>query len=574
VSEGERGLARLGRWPGFSPWSPRKRSTLLVPGYLALLRARRSWLERLGLQSEAFLRILELKLENDTRGATGQPGRTLTLGLALLLGISWASGLVPGLVAVCVEDLSGFVFMALVSLVQSALLLLFLLGMYETLLVESTDIATIAPLPVSDRTLYAARIAHVAFYVGLVSLCTLFLPLCLGPIRFAWWGVLATVPLVALLTALLCLGGISLSYALLLRILGPGRFQRASLVAQVSATLLLMAGPQVLPRIVDWGPLVDAVRAHPWVAVLLPPAWFGGLFELVRGAHDPLTLVLAALALCVPLLLLATAIQLASRHFLDSLLCGPAAERPTDTRWPRGLQSLLARRLSGTRAERAGWNLALALTRRDRLFVRGVWPALLGMSLMGCVILLPRHASSRHQLPHEYLGFGAYMCGPAFATMMMMLRFSEHSKARWIYAALPIENPGDLARGAAKCLYFGLLLPVQLVFSLIPLALAGPEALPNLVLVWLATGVLAIGATPMLLRELPFSAEHVPGRMQERNIGPALLYCVATLLAAGLHAAASVTWASQLLFGLVLLVLLRVAWKRLDRIRIGPLPAS
>jgi hypothetical protein len=343
-------------------------------------------------------------------------------------------------------------------------------------------------------------------------------------------------------------------------------------VAQVSATVLLMAGPQVLPRVVDWSPVVDAFEKHPWIQALLPPAWFGGLFELVRGGHGTLTLVLAALALLVPLLVLVLAIQLASRHFLDALLSGPAAERPAGLRWPRGLQSRIARALSSTRAERAGWNLALALTRRERLFVRGVWPALIGMSLMGSVILLPRHASSRHQLPHEYLGFGAYMCGLALANMMLFLRYSEHDKARWVYAARPIEQAADLARGAAKCLYFAILLPVQLLFSIFPLVLAGPEALPNLVLAWLTTAVLVFGAIPFLLTEMPFTTEHVPARAQERNILPGLVYCFATLLAAGLHAAASFHWASQLLFGLVLLVLLRVAWKRLDRIRVGPLP--
>jgi hypothetical protein len=188
------------------------------------------------------------------------------------------------------------------------------------------------------------------------------------------------------------------------------------------------------------------------------------------------------------------------------------------------------------------------------------------------VILLPRHGSARHQLPHEYLGFGAYMCGLAFANMMLLVRYSENANARWIFLARPIENAADIARGAAKSLYFGTLLPVQLVLSIVPLALAGPEALPNLVLVWLTSAVLVIGATPFLLRAMPFSIEHVPARMQEKNVGPALLYSFGTMLAAGLHAAASVHWISQLLFGLVMLWLLRVAWKRLDRIRIGPMP--
>ncbi len=553
-----------------SPWHPRRRSGLLAGWYLARLEKRRAWLARAGLQPEAFLRILELKLENDARGIKGQSETTMTLGLAILFALSWLAGLGPAGLGLLITP-PPLWWMASVSAALSFLLMLVLLGMYDTLLVDGTDIATIAALPVSDRTLFAARLAHLSFYVVLMSGLICFWPMLLGPFRYAWWAVLVCVPLTAALTASFCVGSVALFYAAILRLLGPSRFQRASLYGQVLAMVLLICGPQVLPRLLSFQPLLDAIKAEPRWTLLLPPAWFGGLFELVQGRADARTLALAALALGVPLLLVTLALQLASRHFVTALASGVQGGDASDARWHARWSAPLARLLCRNRAERAGWELALPLVRRDRLFARGAWPSFVGSSLLGIVMFLPmrgRHA----ELPAGFSVLGLYMCALAFSSVLLLLRFSEHAKARWIFAIAPVEDGAALARGAAKALVCCVLLPVQAGVALLALSLTGFDRAPDAALVVGSSFCVALFAIPHLVRDLPFSHDQTPGRTNTEAIVPALVYSLAVGFAAGVQALASLHWIGQVLLGLLVLVLVPLGWRRLARVELAPLP--
>lgn len=551
-----------------SPWRPRSRSGLLAGWYLRRFERRRAWLERLGLQPEAFVRILELKLENDARGADGRAKGVLTLGLAILFAMSWLAGFLPAVLVLFAKP-PALWWMASVSATLGFLLLLVMLGLYDTLLVDATDVATVAPLPVSDRTLYAARLAHLAFYVGLMSVMICFWPLLFGPFAYPWWAVCLCVPLTAALTALCAVGGIALLYALVLRLFGPGRFQRASLWAQVAALVCTMVGPQLFSRVQLLQPLVKAFRPE-W-ALFLPPAWFGGLFELVQGRSDALTLALAALALVVPALLLFAALRLASRHFVAALSSGTVRDRPGRLHWRRPWSAGLARLLCRGGFERAGWMLALPLVRRDRVFVRGAWPGFIGSSVIGLVIFLPMPGKVR-ALPSAVSLFGLYLCPLAFAGLLQLSGFSEHARARWLYAVAPVTDATAVARGAAKALFACVLLPAQLLAVLGGLALGGFERTPDLLAVLATSSCVSLFAVPLLVRRLPFTHELTPGRTQTDAIGPAFLYSFAVTGAGMLQMLLCLHWIGRLALLLSLAVLLPLAWRRLERLQLEPMP--
>ncbi len=61
----------------------------------------------------------------------------------------------------------------------------------------------------------------------------MFVPTLLGCVAFSSLAVIAIYPLSTLLSMFLVLGSITLCYAILLRWLGPARFQRATLTASL-----------------------------------------------------------------------------------------------------------------------------------------------------------------------------------------------------------------------------------------------------------------------------------------------------------------------------------------------------
>jgi hypothetical protein len=235
----------------------------------------------------AFREILRTRLRLDMRGIPGlQLGGApsggaaghdsfFSFGLALLLSVQWLAGFAPGILAVFRPPPE--LWMAAVSATTMGLLGLHLVLTYGALLVDPTDIGVLASRPVSGRTLFAARLAHVSVYLLLSCACLSCFPMFLGCLAYPFWAVLLVVPACVLLSALLTLGLVALFYALALRLAGPARFQRVVFAVQIALTVALMGGVQVVLPL----PAAHRRRIDPRAALLVPPLHFGGLFRVV-----------------------------------------------------------------------------------------------------------------------------------------------------------------------------------------------------------------------------------------------------------------------------------------------------
>src|SRR6185436_8786702 len=144
-----------------------------------------------------------------------------------------------------------------------------------------TDIGVLASRPVSGRTLFAARLAHVGVYLLLSCACLSCFPMFLGCLAYPFWAVLLVVPACVLLSALLTLGLVALFYALALRLAGPARFQRVVFAVQIAVMVVLMGGLQVVMPLLHGSHIVGLYSERPALRLLVPPLHFGGLFRVV-----------------------------------------------------------------------------------------------------------------------------------------------------------------------------------------------------------------------------------------------------------------------------------------------------
>lgn len=164
-----------------------------------------------------------------------------------------------------------------------------------SLYVDDTDFLVLTPLPVSRATVFAAKLAAVAIFVGLfvVALNTagnLWFPAITG-------GRWAAHPLLARLwthtaASLLATSFVPLVFAVLqgltVTVLPRTSATRASTAVQV---LLLTGLAAAMPALLRMPGLLDP---EPWMRVV-PPFWFVGIARYLLGARDPLFVELAAI---------------------------------------------------------------------------------------------------------------------------------------------------------------------------------------------------------------------------------------------------------------------------------------
>jgi len=125
-----------------------------------------------------------------------------------------------------------------------------------------------------------------------------------------------------------------------------------------------------------------------------------------------------------------------------------------------------------SRQAHASYGVALALSRREKTFLRGVWPQVGMFAAMGCGIAFGpgRHGSA---LPLSFAPFALYWLSMIALGVFDLGRFSEHASARWIFDALPAQRTEALIEGGCKALLCGTVLPVLCLAAVASTVIAG-----------------------------------------------------------------------------------------------------
>ncbi|HEX5011145.1 MAG TPA: hypothetical protein VFY71_12165 [Planctomycetota bacterium] len=533
------------RTPAERRWETRG-DGLIVGAALAAAGRLTHPLAALGVDPPAFREILRTRLRLDMRGipglslgapSGGAAGRDsfFSMGLALLLSVQWLAGFAPGILAVFRPPPE--IWMAAVSATTMGLLGLQLVLTYGALLVDPTDIGVLASRPVSGRTLFAARLAHVCVYLLLSCACLSCFPMFLGCLAYPFWAVLLVVPACVLLSALLTLGLVALFYALALRLAGPARFQRVVFAVQIAVTVVLMGGLQVALPLLRGSHLGELYTERPALRLLVPPLHFGGLFRLVLGEAGPGDGRLAAAALLGPLLALAASVLVAGRHFVAGVAGALVPKAARGVRWPASRLSAWGARLARSREEHAAFDFALAISRRDRVFLRQVVPGLMGTGLVGLSLLLPGRLDKNAAGALSFiLPLGIYFLAINAPMLLETARYSEHWSARWLFAALPVSSPRALLRGGTLALLLGWVAPVVVAVSALIMLLSGWAALPDLLPALVGCALLALLPLPALELRVPFTDAPRPNDYDMRNIGVFLLLSGLVIATGGAHA--------------------------------------
>jgi hypothetical protein len=309
-----------------------------------------------------------------------------------------------------------------------------------------------------------------------------------------WFAVLVVYPLVALLCALTTLGAVALLFALCLRIAGPAHFQRVTLWVQI------VGGTGTFVMMQTQSSRYEEARA--WLGgsadlrYFWPPYQYADLFALACGESARLGPSLAGLL--VPVAALMATFALASRYFVAGLSGTLGAPAPR-ARWDGGAVAWIGARLTqGT--ERAGSELAAALSRREPHVLRSVLPQLVMFQALW-LIGVGRDGGD----PKELVPVSAGLLFMVLPLLLVQTRGTSTPEAKALFVQAPLAGQADLLRGSVKALLVQWIGGPALVLFLVQIFLAGPGALPHIILAFELTFLAVLRYARRIRMPQPFS---------------------------------------------------------------------
>lgn len=393
-----------------------------------------------------------------------------------------------------------------------------------TLLFNTEEAEVLLHRPIRPRALLAAKVRVTVLVSMILAVALNACGLIVGATRPQSSWLFVPAHLISLtLEILFCTSFIVLAYNLCLRWFGRERLDNFMTTVQVVIAMGLIAGGQLVPRVI--GKLDDAAfaAAPAWLG-LLPPAWFAGLDLLLMGRADTGSLqLLAFTALAMTALTTWLGVSLLARTYEQGLVTlnesGAGAVMPVAKRGKvvrRLVEMPLLRLWLRDPVERASFALTLAGLTRSRGVKLRVYPVLAQFLVYPLIIFgggISRSDVGTTMAPYAVAFAGAFIAMMP-AMVLDRLRPAEDHKAADLFWHTPLPRPSALFDGARKAAILVLSAPA-FVLAL----LAGLIWLPNKGdLLLLVPGLLVLPLFSMLAGIgtifVPFSE---PPEMQAHN---------------------------------------------------------
>ncbi len=461
-----------------------------------------------GADYTQFRAILQTKLVLDNRrqSATVRSRRREPRHMFLFTMMFYAfMGMFPGVALITISSpLTGL------TLLYSIVMLLMgmsLVADFTGVLIDNTDLSVLGPRPVSGRTNLAARLAHICTYLGSLGLALAAVSFVTGTFSYGLWFPLVHLAML-FCAVVLVVFIVNLFYLSALHFVDVERFKDLIVYFQIAMFVLMIAGYQVMPRLMDVRHLQQLDLGGRWWTYLYPPCWFGGTAEWLLSQRSPALLPLVVQSVVIPVGGLVVVVRYLAPRFGRSLsaMGGEVSEAGPTARMP--LRSLLGGLVARNPEQRAGFDLVWTMAARDRQFKARVYIQIAMIFIWPLIMLLASRHGPAHMLtnlePKQYLVV-LYLSAFAFPAALFAMQYSNQFEAAWIYYALPLRSPGQLMVGVFKAMACRFGIVTFGVFAVVLGVLVGPSVLPCVALALFLNGTVAIVTSFLIVRRLPFS---------------------------------------------------------------------
>lgn len=402
---------------------------------------------------------------------------------------------------------------------------------FTSVLFDHRDNHILLVRPVSNRTLLLARLLHIQVYIGFMAVALSAVPSIVIAIKygvvpfFAFWiGVLLCAWITLLLTTFF--------YIILSKFVSGERFKDLVSYFQIFMAIVIFGGYQLLPRVLESDVLQNSALHIYWWSYLIPPIWLAGFVDLFNaGTIEPQIIFLAIIALFAAIAGAIFLIRSLSSGFSNLLSEGAAEKVESDVTVDTGKSRFnLLRFLCVSEIERAGWRLAMSITKRDRKFKQAVYPSFGIIIVMLFLSVKPDFSSfaATIQKVGETKNFFMFIFFSFFGTTAItQLPYTDTPEGGWIYKALPFKGHGHILTGAIKAMLLKFYLPTIIVISSISLYVWGTAKLPGLIVGALLIVLVNLYSIIFMKMDLPFTKAR---DMQQKGANMARMFLLMLLV--------------------------------------------
>ncbi|WP_300379808.1 ABC transporter permease [Clostridium sp.] len=342
---------------------------------------------------------------------------------------------------------------------------------FSTVLLDVRDKNLIATRGVNNRTINAAKITHICYYVFLISLSLGWLAI-IGSFKAGILiGILFLLEIFIIDIFMIVIT--SLLYFIILKFFNGEKVKDIINFVQIMLTIVMSIGYQFISRIFALVDLNVIYKAKIW-HLLFPPMWFSAPIYLIEGGSiSMITASLTISAFLIPIVAIIIYIKQSSNFelYLSKLNSNDTKEKEKR----RSIFFKLGRLFCRSNTEKAYYTLTNSIMKKEREFKLKVYPSL-GFTIVFPVLFIflftqNNNFSSFSEWQNNIVNSKTYLNIYFFAlmipTIMIMLQYSQCYKAAWIFKSTPLTNEGDIYKGCYKAFLFTMLLPIYLFESIL-----------------------------------------------------------------------------------------------------------
>ncbi|WP_144475355.1 hypothetical protein [Cytobacillus oceanisediminis] len=433
-----------------------------------------------------------------------------------------------------------------------------LISDFSSVLLDLRDKSVLGTKPLNSKTVSMAKLLHVTIYMLYITMATALIPLVVSLfVKGPMFSLLLVVSFV--LADIFIIAFTALLYLFILQYFDGEKLKDIINYVQIALSVGVMIGYQVVARSFELVNL-DYQLNFAWWQLLLPPMWFGGLFEVLLGASRSVgNVVLMIFAVLGPVVSISVYVKMIP-DFERNLqkLTAQTGKKKADSKWKlfRSMPMLVSKE------ELPFFRFARIMMKNERDFKLKVYPSLGFAVVIPFVFMFNSYSMMTFEEFREsgyYLTIYSVML--VIPTSVMMLAHSGSYKGGWIYQVAPVENPANVNKAALKAFLFQLFLPLFLFVSVIFSFLFGLRIADDLFAVLLAALIYTVLCFFTSEKELAFS-QPFDAVKQSGDIGIFLLFLIIPVFA-GLHYFAMKLAFGVLGYAVLLLIANLVLWKRL-----------
>lgn len=430
---------------------------------------------------------------------------------------------------------------------------------FSSVLLDVRDKNIIGTKGVDNKTINAAKLTHICYYIFLTSLALSWLAI-IGSFKSGILiGVIFILELIVIdifmvvITALL--------YLLILKFFDGEKVKDIINFVQIGLTIIMTISYQFLGRMFDIVDINIVYKSNIW-NLILPPMWFASPLHAIDGGKiNEIIIILIVLALIVPVIAISLYIKNTSK-FEDSL-SKLNIVKDSEKEKKHRLFYRIGKWTCRNNEEKAVYDLSSSIIKREREFKLMTYPSL-GFNIVFPLLFIFMYSmDSINEIKNIslHMSLNIYWFIFMVPTLLMTLQYSNDYKAAWIYETAYISDKSNVYKGAYKALLANILLPLYLFESIIFIVIFGIKVLPILITAFVFLLVFIVIEHMLGKNTLPFTLKFGDVN-KSQNLLNTLLGMVILCVGAGINYLTLSNVYALVAYSTILMVVAFILWSK------------